>query len=169
MPEVMDRPLTEETIAKAGRRPEGWYLFEIRGSRRQDVEGGVSQRTGKPYDAFTTFRLSLAPKGQAVYDEQGTFAETRDTGGYPLSLDLSDKGRGLETFKKAYKMATGHDLSPHNYPSQTQSYLDEMVGGQLWGRIYHRKLDSGDYAEEIDGKRFRSTDYGPPATVTVRA
>jgi len=163
--ETNEITFTEDDIATAGLRPEGWYMFELKSQRDQHVDAGVSQRTGKPYDAFNTVKASVLSKARAFYNDLGEFQrEEPVTYGFPMTVDLSDNQTGLARLKGLYKAITEQNLSGDG---GIQSTLDELMGQQFWARLYHRKDREGILRENLDTFRFRSKSYGPPATIAV--
>ena len=156
---------TEDEIATAGLRPEGWYMFELKSQRDNHVDEGISQRTGKPYDAFDTVKASVLSKAKALYNDLGEFQSDEPVSyGFPMTIELSDNQSGLAKLKGLYKAITEQNLSGRG---EIQATLDELMGQQFWARLYHRKDKEGILREELDGWKFRSRNYGPPATVPV--
>ena len=156
---------TEDDIATAGLRPEGWYMFELKSQRDNHVDEGISQRTGKPYDAFDTVKASVLAKARALYNDLGEF-QNEETLPYsfPMTVELSDNQSGLAKLKGLYKAITEQNLTGRG---DIQSTLDELMGQQFWARLYHKKDREGILREELDGWKFRSRSYGPAQTVPV--
>ena len=156
---------TEDDLATAGLRKEGWYMFEVKSRRFQHVDAGISQRTQKPYDAFDVVKTKVISKATATYNDNGEFQATEDLSyGFPMTVELSDSNSGLATLKGLYKAITEQNLAGDG---GIQSTLDELIGGQFWARLYHKKGGDGILREQLDTWRFRSRNYGPPATVAV--
>lgn len=158
---------TDDALATAGLRKEGWYLFELKSRKGQHVEEGVSRRTGRPYDAFDVVRVSSLSKATAVYNDHGEFQQEESLPyGFPMSVNVDGSQQGLARLKGLYKAIRETNLAGDG---GVQSTLDELIGGLFWARLYHKKGSDGVLREELDTWRFRSKSYGPPATITVAA
>lgn len=163
--DMSDFDVSEDTFKRAGLNPEGWYVFEIKKVVPKKIEG-TSQRTGEDY-SFSVINVTLRAAARAQYNDQGEYQETGELP-FPFTAwtDFGAKGGGLIRVKNAYRAVTGSGPSGQ---TNALGLGEELIGQRLWGRIYHSEnSETGDIREKV-ASQFRSIDFGPPATVTVRS
>ena len=110
-------------------------------------------------------KTNVFSKATATYNDNGEFQATETLPyGFPMTVELSDSSAGLATLKGLYKAVKEINLGGDG---GIQSTLDELIGGQFWAKLYHKKGNDGILREQLDTWRFRSQNFGPPATVAV--
>ena len=151
-------------LKTAGLRPEGWYRAEIRKLTPRTIEYN-DKETGEP-KSFPIINVLLKLTHQADYNDQGEYQGTSELAFSANAFsDFGNGGGGLLRLKNAYKAIVG-SLPSGN--TNAMALAEELQGQSMWVRIFHSEnSDTGDIREKV-ASTFRSLDYGPPASVTVR-
>jgi hypothetical protein len=139
-----------DTLAKAGRFPEGAYNWRIETMTPQEKEvqndnPDTGSRAGDKYHVITGRLVAFQ---QAIYNEDGEFETIEDLDPEQSRFqDFPVSGGGLKMITSFYRAVTGRELAGHlnqdsgrYQPSvDLRDTAEELIGSSAWNRIYHAK------------------------------
>lgn len=157
------------SLRTAGLQPEGWYLFEIAGTKPV-TRSGISQRTGEPYN-INLISLRLVAHQIAVYAADGTgkgvYTGVENLDPRPSFFkDVNIATKGLQALRSAYKSVTGS--LPQGDSVDYLSMAEELRGRKVWGSIFWAENEETGEIREMVKNTFRSVDQGPAGSIVMR-